>query len=121
MLFAAERNEPVRAAWWNAIQALDPRQLVFVDESGTNLAMTPRYGRAPRGQRVIGTVPRNHGPTTTLIAALSATGISAAMTVEGAMDRAAFDVCVAQVLVPTLTPGQTVVWDNLSVHKSVTA
>jgi transposase len=80
--------------------------------------MTPRYGRAPRGERVVGTAPRNHGKNTTLVAALSLDGISAAMTVEGAMDRLAFDVFVERILAPSLTPGQVVVWDNLSVHKS---
>jgi transposase len=121
VLFAAERDDAVRAGWWDEIQALDPHQLVFVDESGTNLAMTRRYGRAPRGQRVVGTAPRNHGPNTTLLAALSPAGISAAMTLEGAADRDAFEVFVAQVLAPSLTPGQVVIWDNLSVHKSATA
>lgn len=100
---------------------VNPATLVFVDESGTNLAMTPRYGRAPRGERVVGTVPRNQGANTTLFAALSLAGLTAAMTVEGAADRAAFDVFVEQVLVPSLTPGQLVIWDNLSVHKSTTA
>lgn len=100
------------------MEDLDPTALVFVDESGTNLAMTPRYGRAPRGERVVGVAPRNHGKNTTLVAALSLTGVTAAMTVEGAMDRCAFDAFVAQVLVPSLQPGQVVVWDNLSVHKS---
>ncbi len=103
------------------MELCDPATLVFVDESGTNLAMTPRYGRAPRGERVVGTVPRNHGANTTLIAALSLEGITAAMTPEGAADRDAFDVFVKQVLVPTLRPGQLVVWDNLSVHKSAEA
>ncbi len=107
-----------RAAWWEALDGYDPAALVFVDESGTNLAMTPRYGRAPRGQRVVGTAPRNHGKNTTLVAALTLDGVLAAMTVEGAMDRGAFDAYVAQVLVPSLHPGQVVVWDNLSVHKS---
>lgn len=111
----------MRAAWWDEIQTLDPAQLVFVDESGTNLAMTPRYGRARRGQRVVGSAPRNHGPNTTLLAALSPVGITAAMTLEGAADRDAFEVFVAQVLVPSLIPGQTVIWDNLSVHKSAVA
>jgi transposase len=100
---------------------VDPATLVFVDENGTNLAMTPRYGRAPLGERVVGAVPRNHGPNTTLFAALNLDGITAAMTLEGAADRTAFDVFVAQVLVPSLTPGQLVIWDNLSVHKSATA
>lgn len=94
---------------------------MFVDESGTNLAMTPRYGRAPRGERVVGRAPRNHGPNTTLIAALQLEGITAAMTVEGAMDRPAFEVFVERILVPSLRPGQVVVWDNLSVHKSADA
>jgi transposase len=111
----------VRAVWWETILTCDPATLVFVDESGTNLAMTPRYGRAPRGQRVVGTAPRNHGPNTTVIAALSPAGIPAAMTVEGAIDRLAFDAFVQKVLVPSLRPGQTVIWDNLSVHKSATA
>jgi transposase len=111
----------VRAAWWADLQQRDPTQLVFVDESGTNLAMTPRYGRAPRGQRVVGTAPRNQGPNTTLVAAMTPEGVSAALTVEGAVDRAVFDVFVAQVLVPSLVPGQIVIWDNLSVHKSATA
>jgi len=83
--------------------------------------MTPRYGRAPRGERVVGAAPRNHGPNTTLVAALSLSGVTAAMTVEGALDRAAFDAFVAEVLVPSLRPGQVVVWDNLSVHKSAVA
>ena len=83
--------------------------------------MTPRYGRSPRGQRVVGTAPRNHGKNTTLVAALSLAGITTAMTVEGAVDRLAFDAFVAQALVPSLTPGQVVVWDNLSVHKSARA
>ena len=103
------------------MELIDPATLVFVDESGTNLAMTPRYGRAPRGERVVGTVPRNHGPNTTLVAAMSLAGIPAAMTLEGAIDRCAFDAFVTQVLAPRLVPGQVVVWDNLSVHKSAVA
>jgi len=70
---------------------------------------------------MVGTVPRNHGPNTTLFAALSLDGIQAAMTLEGAADCAAFDVFVEQVLAPTLTPGHLVIWDTLSVHKSATA
>lgn len=121
MLYAAERDEAVRAAWWADMEALDRTSLVFVDESGTNLAMTPRYGRAPRGQRVVGRAPRNHGPNTTLVAAMSQAGITAAMTLEGAADRDAFDVFVERVLVPTLHAGEVVIWDNLSVHKSAVA
>jgi len=99
------------AARWEA------DSLVFVDESGTQTNMTPRYSRAPRGQRAAGVAPRNHGKNTTLIAALSAEGIGAAMTLEGAADADAFVAYLTHFLVPTLTPGQIVVIDNLSVHK----
>ncbi len=70
---------------------------------------------------MVGPVPRNHGRNTTLVAALSLEGLKAAMTLEGAMDRLAFDVFVDQVLGPSIKPGQVVVWDNLSVHKSADA
>jgi len=69
----------------------------------------------------VGTVPRNHGRNTTLVVALSLDGLKVAMTLEGAMDRLAFDVFDDQVLGPSLKPGQVVVWDNLSVHKSADA
>ena len=119
MLRASERDEEARAAWWAETAQLDPTKLVFIDESGTNLAMTPRYGRAPRGQRVVGVVPRNHGPNVTLLAAMSGAGITAAMTMTGATDREVWPLFVRQVLLPTLRPGQIVLWDNLAVHKNV--
>jgi transposase len=91
--------------------------LVFLDESGTQTNMTPRYSRAPRGQRAVGSAPRNHGKNTTLVASLSLAGMGAAMTLEGAMDADAFVAYLESVLVPTLRAGQIVVMDNLSVHK----
>lgn len=116
-LVASERDEAARAAWRATAALWQASALVFVDESGTQTNMTPRTSRAPRGQRAYGAAPRNHGKNTTLIAALSAAGIGAAMTLEGAADAEAFVAYVTDVLVPTLAPGQIVVMDNLSVHK----
>lgn len=90
-----------------------------MDESGTNLSLTPRYGRAPRGQRVVGSVPRNHGPNVTLVAAMSHAGITAAMTMSGAADGEVWTLFVRQILLPSLRPGQIVLCDNLSVHKNL--
>ena len=115
---AAERDEAARAAWREAAAALDPTDLVFVDESGTNTAMTPRSGRAPRGQRAVGTAPRNHGPNVTLLAALTPDGIGPALVIEGATDGPAFARYAEQLLVPSLRPGPVVVPDNLSVHRA---
>jgi transposase len=102
------------------VAALDPATLDFVDESCTPISLTRASGRAPRGQRAVGRVPRNHDPVISLVAALGLDGLSqAAMTLPGPIDTAAFAVFVEQELVPRLRPGQVVVLDNLSVHKSV--
>ena len=98
--------------------SVDPHRLVFVDESGFNLAMTPPYGYAPKGQRAVARVPKNRGENTSLVAALSLNvGMTAAMTITGAVDGAAFEVYVKQGLAPQLRPGQVVVMDQLGAHK----
>jgi transposase len=79
--------------------------------------MAPRYARAPRGERAVGSAPRNHGPNVTLVAALGPAGFGPALAVEGAADRPAFELYGRELLVPGLRPGQVVVLDNLSVHK----
>jgi transposase len=81
--------------------------------------MTRLYGRAPRGQRVLAPVPHGHWKTTTLIAALDYSGMRCSMTLDGAVNRLAFEAFVEQVLTPTLRPGDIVVMDNLSSHKGV--
>ena len=114
---ATEQDPDARAAWRAAHTAAPVAQFVFVDETHTTRAMTRRYARAPHRERAIGRVPRNHGRPTTLLAALTPRGLSAPMTLPGAVDTVAFTAYVAQVLGPTLTPGQIVVMDNLSAHK----
>lgn len=92
--------------------------LVFLDETGTNTAMTQRYARAPRGQRANGGAPRNHGPNTTLLACVTHAGMGPAMLVEGATTTEVFTAYIEQVVVPWLRPGQIVILDNLSAHTS---
>jgi transposase len=116
---ASERNEEPRSAFRERVKLLDPRRLVFVDESGTNITLAPLYGWAPKGERAYGKAPRNWEKNITLIASLSAEGIGAAMSVEGATDGAAFETNVELFLSPTLRKGQIVVMDNLQVHKSL--
>ena len=92
------------------------QDLVFVDETGSHIAMTPLYAYAPRGERAVGKVPRNYGAIMTLIASLSLTGMGPAFVLDGAADSAAFEIYVEQLLAPSLRPGQIVVLDNLSIH-----
>jgi transposase len=122
-LHASERDTPriqqARQDYRQRITALDLRHLKFVDESSVNLAMTRLYGRAPAGERVVGSVPQNYGPNVTMLGALGVQGLQAVMTVDGATDADVFRTYVKKVLGPTLTPGDIVVMDNLQAHKAV--
>jgi transposase len=80
--------------------------------------MTRLYGRAPRGERVIGAVPQNYGANVTMLASFGSQGLEAMMTIEGATDTEVFRVYVEQVLRPTLHPGDIVIMDNLRAHKA---
>jgi transposase len=93
---------------------------VFVDESGATTARDRTHGRAPSGVRVDGPVPHGHWRVTTLTAAVRLGGVpeSACLTFEGATDTACFETSVARCLVPALRPGDIVVRDNLSGHKT---
>jgi transposase len=110
-----------RAAWAEKVPGLDPTKLVFIDETGANTKMARRYGRAARGQRVVGRVPHGHWTTTTFVAALRADGLTAPMVIDGAMNGDLFVAYAEQELAPTLRAGDVVVMDNLSSHKRVTA
>jgi transposase len=96
---------------------LDVERLVFIDETWTNTSFTRLRGRAKRGQRLIDKTPLSHWVTMTFVAALRANGLTAPMTLEGAMDGAAFLAYVRQVLAPTLQRGDIVIMDNLACHK----
>ena len=89
-----------------------------MDESGANRALHPRYGYAPKGERCHGQAPRNRGRNTSILAALSPAGLLATMTVEGSTNKEVFLTYLENVLCPALRPGQTVILDNLSVHKN---
>lgn len=95
------------------------RKLLYLLRScGSNIALTPLYARAPKGERARASVPRNRGKNTTLIAALSLEGMGAAMILEGSANTTAFELYVEQVLAPSLHTGQIVILDNLQAHKS---
>ena len=109
---AAARQE------WQATQGrLDPARLVFVDETAANTKLVRTRGRGPKGQRVYGKAPWGHWQTTTFVGALRASGITAPMVLDGAMNGPAFLAYVRQVLAPSLAPGDIVVLDNLGAHK----
>ena len=121
-----------RLAWLEARPDLDPERLVFIDGSegpsrrwrgvspknGASTAMARTHGRAPRGERLRMGVPFGHWKTTTFVAGLRLSGIVAPMVLDGPINRRAFEAYVDQILVPELRPGDVVIMDNLSSHKS---
>jgi transposase len=96
---------------------LPTQDLVVVDETGSQINMTPLYAYAPRGERAVGKVPRNYGANLTLIASLSLQGMGEAFLLDGSADAAAFETYIEQILAPSLRPGQMVILDNLSTHQ----
>ena len=106
-----------RRRWRNWQSWLKPERLVFIDETGAKTNMARLRGRSLKGQRLHATIPWGHWKTTTFVAGLRTTGLTAPMVLDGAMNGAAFKAYVEQVLVPSLTPGDIVIMDNLSSHK----
>ena len=118
---AAEQERPDvaarRLAWLESQPDLDPRRLVFIDETGASTKMARLRGRSKRGQRCRAAVPHGHWKTTTFTAGLRRDGLTAPMLLDGPMNGVAFLAYVEQVLVPTLVPGDQVIMDNLPAHK----
>jgi transposase len=118
-LHADQRDRPdvqrKRRVFRRKVRQLEPKRLVFVDETGVTTAMTPAYAWAPRGERAADSAPASW-ETTSLIAAPGREGVRAPLAFPGATDTLAFQAYVDQVLVPQLRPGDVVVFDNIKPH-----
>ena len=114
-----ERVQNLRREYGRTIGEVQLHDLVFIDETGVNLAMTRRYARAQKGRRAYSKCPYNCGKNVTMIGAIAATGFLAPFTFEGWTNKEAFLTYVTQVLVPELWAGACVVMDNLPAHKAI--
>jgi transposase len=123
-LRAAEQDREdvaaARAAWRAELAGIDPRRLVFLDESGIDTRLSRSRARAPRGQRAIGKIPWGRWERVTVLGALALDGVVAAMSIAAATGTAVFLAFVEQVPVPALRdrPDAVVVMDNLAAHKA---
>jgi transposase len=120
-LFATEQDRPdvarKRVRWKTHQGRLDPARLVFIDETWAKTNMTRVRGWAPRGQRLLAKVPQGHWRTLTFLAALRCDRIDAPCVIDGPINGGSFLAYVEQALVPTLSPGDIVIMDNLGSHK----
>jgi transposase len=106
-----------RAQWTKYQDRVDPERLVFIDETWTRTDMAPLRGWAARGHRLTAKVPHGRWKTMTFLAALRHDRIDAPWFIEGPIDGESFRTYVAEVLLPTLRPGDIVVLDNLGSHR----
>ena len=119
-IYASERddvrNVRKRRRFIKAMASLNAEDLIFLDETGSNLSMTRSYGRSPIGERCYDSVPAKRGKNTTLISALGYDGPITELTVEGAVDGQIFCEFIKKLLVPKLRPFNVVLLDNVSFH-----
>jgi transposase len=112
-----QRVQTERYNYWEVIRAIRPEDLIFIDETGVNLAMVRLYARASKGKRAYAARPENSRENITLIGAIALAGFVGAMTIDGYTNGDVFRAFVEQVLVPNLWTGACVVLDNFSAHK----
>ena len=102
-------------AWQNR---LDPHRLVFIDETWVRTNMAPLRGWGPKGDRLRGFAPHGRWRTLTFVGALRCDRLTAPCVFDGPINGICFRAYVEQLLLPTLTPGDIVIMDNLGSHKS---
>jgi len=107
-----------RLEWVEFQRRIDPNCLVFLDESGARTNMTRLYGRSVEGMRCHDSTPSGHWETVAVLSSLRLDGSTESVVFAGAVDRALFDEYTKEFLVPCLRPGDIVIADNLSAHKS---
>jgi transposase len=113
-----ERRESERQAYLEQLATLDPKALIFIDESGIDDNETYPYAWGAYGQRVYGIKKANRAKRLSIISALNENNLQAPFVFEGYCNRDVIHLYIEQVLVPTLKPGQIVIMDNASFHKS---
>lgn len=107
-----------RAVWFENFADVKAEQLVFLDEFGASTTMQRTHGRAAAGERVVTKMPHGHWKMISSIAAMTTRGIVASASFDGATDTESFLTFVREELMPMLVPGQVLVLDNLSAHRS---
>lgn len=121
MVHASEQKRPdiklQREKWRETIKTLDVSKLVFLDESGVNINLTRRYGRAIGKERVYDYAPLNTPKSTTILSSIRMDGTMIHQEFSGAVNREHFLNYVTNFLTPSLHPSDIVIMDNLRTHK----
>jgi hypothetical protein len=98
------------------LQGILAQNLIFLDESGVNLALTRLNARSAKGSRAHGKRPQKRGKNVSIIGAIGLKGVVASANIMGAVDGLTFEAFISQRLVPQLWEGACVIMDNCSIH-----
>jgi transposase len=109
--------QALRIEFWEKIRNIRVEDLIFIDESGVNLAMVRLYARALKGKRAYGTRPQKRGKNVSMVGAITLKEVLTFFNVLGAIDGVTFEAFIIRKLVPKLWKGACVILDNCSVHK----
>jgi transposase len=115
---AAERTPYKRAWYWRKMKQVGHERLKFLDESGVSTTLTRRCGRAAPGERIGEAVPKNYGPSTSVVRVIEVGGVETAMVIEGAVDTLVFNAFCDQGLRACLRDGDILGLDNLGAHRA---
>ena len=115
-----EKVQKQRLDFWGKIQNIVAKNLIFIDQSGVNLALVRLQARSPQGQRAYGNRPNKRGKNVSIIGALGFNGMIAQSSFIGGTDALTFEAFISQKLVPKLWAGACVIMDNCSIPKNNT-
>lgn len=103
------------------MKTVDPTRLVFLDESGANLAMGRSHAWVRRGQEYVEPRPMNWGTNLTLVGAVRLEGWVTLGTKWKGLCADDFIAWVRDRLAPRLRLGDIVLLDNLPAHRTPAA
>jgi transposase len=113
-----ERDEKKRAEYRKVIAQYNENEIVYVDESGVEECLHRSKAWSQRGIPVHGDVSGKKYDRENFIAAKVGNRVIAPFCFKGSCNTQVFNTWVEKCLVPSLKPGQVVVMDNASFHKS---
>ena len=111
------RVQQQRYDFWQAVRGILAKNMIFIDESGINLALTRLFARSSKGERARDSKPIKRGKNVSVIVAIGIDGLLTQMSILGAEDSLTFEAFIATKLAPKLWIGAYVFMDNCSIRK----
>jgi len=116
--FYKERDENQREEFQKKLAQIPEERRIYIDESGINEYLYRENGRAMKGEKIYGAVSGNRYHRESFIAAQSQSRIFAPFCYTGTCDTILFNTWLEKICIPELKPGDVLILDNASFHKS---